>query len=210
MTDFKFVFVGGYATVCFEMKLWRRLSDWMSWHFMRGQHLPGTQMSQSVSALRDLNTKHLRDKWLVSIRLFSWKENIFLSYALNSSLAFLEAYSIVNILTKQGEGPREGRAGTGYRIIKCCHLLVVDDDVSTKRQFLLSVHCVWGKRGDTRLLLWSGSPISMSEYFLSEQDVSPVAPQDIMPHFSRLKFYPLDNVNNFPKIRIEETCNNMP
>ena len=30
---------------------------------MRGQHLPGIQMSQSVSALRDLITKQLRDKW---------------------------------------------------------------------------------------------------------------------------------------------------
>ena len=206
MTDFKFVFVGGYATVCFEMKLWRHLSDWMSWHFMRGQHLPGTQMSQSVSALRDLNTKHLRDKWLVSIRLFSWKENTFLSYALNSSL--LRSILYCEHIDKTGRRT-EGRKGRDW-IIKCCHLLVVDDDVSTKRQFLLSVHCVLGKRGDTRLLLWSGSPISMLEYFLSEQDVSPVAPQDIMSHFSRLKFYPLDNVNNFPKIRIEETCNNMP
>ena len=124
------------------------------------------------------------------------KRNIFLSYALRELKTFLnsfllrtlEAYSIVNILTKQGEGPREGRAGTGQRIIKCFHLLVVDDDVSTKRQFLLSVHCVWGERGDTRLLLWSGSSnLDVRIFPLCEQDISPVAPQDIIVTFLQIK-----------------------
>ena len=55
----------------------------------------------------------------------------------------------MSILTKQGqEKGQERRSVTGTRIIKCCHLLVVDDDdVSTKRQFLLSVHCVGKEEG---------------------------------------------------------------
>ena len=58
---------------------------------------------------------------------------------------------------------------TGSRIIKCCHLLVVDDDdVSTKRQFLLSVHCVGKEEG--KLDYYCSIPFSMSEYFLFEQD----------------------------------------